>query len=334
MSYSKQVRDKAWEALSARREAARESAAARREEVRRRVPKALALEREMAAQAASVTRLVIADPQGASARIEALAADNLRLQERRAQLLAQAGYPSNYLEERYECGQCQDTGYRANKMCECMCSLLRREAAAALGRAAPMKECTFETFLLEYYDDAPDENGVSLRERMRDKRDYCRGWADEFSPRSESMLLVGPTGVGKTHLTVAMAGKVAQAGYGVMYTPIQRMMDALEGEKFARDSAAREKYLGATEAYLDCDLLVLDDLGTEFSSSFTGAALFNILNTRLVEQRPTLISTNLELADIKARYNQRMASRLVYGYKVLRLVGKDIRFIKKRERTR
>jgi len=334
MSYSKQVYDKAWETLTARKNAARESAAARREEARRRIPEIEALEREMAVQAASAAKLVIADPQGAGERIEALGEKNLRLQRRREELLAGAGYGPDYLEERYVCGACQDSGYTTAKMCECMKALLCREAGAALGRSSPMKECTFEAFSLDYYDDRPDESGSSLRDRMRDKLRYCLGWANEFSQKSESMLLVGPSGVGKTHLSVAMAGKATQAGYSVVYTPVQRMMDALEGEKFSRDNLSREKYFGATETYLDCDLLVLDDLGTEFSSSFTGAALFNILNTRLVEERPTIISTNLELADIKARYNQRMASRLIYGYKVLRLGGKDIRLMKKREKSK
>jgi len=214
-----------------------------------------------------------------------------------------------------------------------MASLLRREASAALGRCAPIKECTFERFSLEYYDTAPDESGISLRERMRDKLGFCQSWASGFTLGSESMLLAGPTGVGKTHLSLAMAGRVSGDGYSVVYTPVQRMMDFLEGEKFARDTQTREKFFGATDGYLECDLLILDDLGTELSTAFTSAALFNILNTRLVEERPTIISTNLELAEIKTRYSQRMASRLIYGYKVLRFGGKDIRYIKKRERS-
>ena len=330
MSYSKQIYDKAWAELAARKTSARESAAARRAEVTRQLPEVAALEREMAAQAASVARLVISDPQRAEERIEDLAARNLSLQQRREEILASAGYPPDYLEERHTCALCQDAGYIETKMCQCMSALLRREAGVALGRSAPMDGCTFENFSLDYYDPEPDEAGNSPRDKLR----FCKSWADSFSPQSESILLTGPTGVGKTHLSVAMAGVAAQAGYGVVYTPVQRMMDALEGEKFARDNAAREKYAGATEIYLDCDLLVLDDLGTEFSSSFTGAALFNILNTRMVERRPTIISTNLELADIKARYHQRMASRLIYGYKVIRLSGKDIRYMKKVEKAR
>ena len=334
MNYSKQVYDKAWDILAERRRTARESAAARREEVRRRVPQIEAIERQMASQAASVARLVIANPQSAEGQIQALAEENLRLQQQRQELLVNSGYSADYLEERYTCSACNDAGYIAANMCGCMQSLLRREAAALLERSSPMRKCTFEGFLLHYYDDAPDESGASPRDKMRDKLSYCQMWASRFSPTSESILMVGSTGVGKTHLSVAMAGEAAGAGYDVVYTPVQRMMDALEGEKFSRDSLARQKYLGATDTYLDCDLLVLDDLGTEFTSSFTGAALFNILNTRLVEERPTIISTNLELADITARYNQRMASRLIYGYKVLRLDGKDIRYMKKMESSR
>ena len=332
-NYSKQIYDKAWATLAARRNQARETAAAHRAEIRARLPEIAAIEREMAAGAASIARLVIADPERAAEQIEALAQANLSLQQRRGQLLAGAGYPTDYLSEQYECADCQDTGYLGAKMCECMAGLLRREASAALGRSAPVNECTFEKFSLEYYDTAPDESGVSLRERMRDKLEFCQSWAASFTPKSESMLLAGPTGVGKTHLSLAMADKVSQAGYSVVYTTVQRMMDFLEGEKFARDTQTREKFFGATDTYLDCDLLILDDLGTELSTAFTSAALFNILNTRLVEERPAIISTNLELPEITARYSQRMASRLIYGYKVLRFAGKDIRYMKKVERS-
>ncbi|MCL2580138.1 MAG: ATP-binding protein [Oscillospiraceae bacterium] len=333
MSYAKQVYDRAWEALAARKQAAREGALRRREEVRRRLPELAAIEREMATQSARVARLMITDPERAPGKIEALAEQNLRLQAKREALLAGAGYPPDYLAEHYTCAECQDSGYILNKRCGCMRALLRSEAAAQLGRSSTMRDCTFETFTLDYYDQTPDETGERPRDKMREKLRYCQSWAGEFSPASESLLMVGPAGVGKTHLSVAMAGRAASAGWGVVYTPIQRMMDALESEKFSRDSQTREKFQGATETYIDCDLLVLDDLGTEFANAFTGAALFNILNTRLVEAKPTIISTNLELADLKSRYNQRMASRLIYGYKVLRMSGKDIRYLKKKQRT-
>ena len=332
-NYSKQIYDKAWAAIAARKDRSRQTAAARRAEVRAKLPEIAAIEREMAAQAASIAKLVIADPDRAGERVEALAEANLALQQRRTELLTGAGYPADYLSDQHECATCQDTGLLGAKMCECFTGLLRREAGAALGRTAPVKECTFETFSLEYYDNTPDESGDSLQELMRDQLGFCKSWAAGFSSTSESMLLTGPSGVGKTHLSLAMAGVVSAGGHSVVYTPVQRMMDFLEGEKFARDSQTREKFLGATDTYLECDLLILDDLGTELSTAFTSSALFNILNTRLVEERPVIISTNLELPEIKARYNQRMASRLIYGYKVLRFEGKDIRYMKKMERA-
>lgn len=331
MSYSKQVYDKAWATLTARRTLSRERAAARREEVRV-LPRISEIERQMAAQAVSVAKLVIADPHNAEMRIKALAKGNLQLQYERAKTLEQAGYPPDYLDEKYDCERCLDTGYLGSKMCECMLAILRREAAGMFGRSSYMQGLTFEGFSLEYYEPNPDETGISPRERMRENLRVCKSWAEGFSLSSESMLLAGSTGVGKTHLSVAMATVVAGSGQSVAYASIQQMMDALEGEKFARDAITREKFLGASLAYLECDLLVLDDLGTEFSSQFTGAALFNILNVRLVEQRPTIISTNLELGEIRARYNQRMASRLIYGYKVLRFAGKDVRLAKKQQK--
>ncbi|MDR2909403.1 MAG: ATP-binding protein, partial [Oscillospiraceae bacterium] len=152
-------------------------------------------------------------------------------------------------------------------------------------------------------------------------------WAEGFNAKSESLLLLGRTGLGKTHLSVAMARAVAMAGYGVVYSSAQRMMDALEAEKFSRDPKAE----GAADIFLNCDLLALDDLGTEFSTQFTAAALFNVINTRLTEGRPTVVNTNLEPVEIEAKYSQRMVSRLICGYRVLRFAGKDIRFIRKKE---
>lgn len=334
MGYPKQIYDRAWGTLDARRRAAREEAAARREEIHQRIPEVVALEREMAAQAASITRAVISDPERAEERIEALARENLALQERRAKLLTKAGYPQNYLEETYTCGACKDTGAVGHATCLCFTSLLKQEAAARLGRLSPIESCTFDNFSLDYYTGETDETGISPRTRMKENLETCRRWASSFSLAGESLMLMGRTGLGKTHLSIAMAGEVTEQGYGVVYTSVQRMMDILEADKFSREAGAKEQYLNTTATYLDCDLLVLDDLGTEFHTQFVSATLFNILNTRLVEGRPTVISTNLELTEIESRYSQRMVSRLICGYRVMRFAGKDIRYQKKVEASR
>jgi DNA replication protein DnaC len=329
MGYSKHIYQRVWEILDGRKQAAREQAVRHREEIHQKIPRIAELERQMARQAAHITRIVVAGSPDVEEKMRELAQANLAVQQERAALLTQHGYPPDYLTLRHFCSHCRDTGYVEQTMCHCMKALLRQEAAAQLSRVSPVGSSTFESFSLDYYPDIPDESGISPRARMKDVLSTCRHWTDTFSPTSESLLLIGKTGLGKTHLSVAMASCITQAGYGVVYTSVQRMMDMLEAEKFSREATSKEQYRDTMVTYLDCDLLVLDDLGTEFMNQFTGAALFNILNSRLVEERPTIISTNLELAEIEARYSQRMLSRLVCAYQVLRFAGKDIRYQKK-----
>lgn len=331
MGYSKQIYQRVWDTLDSRKQSARERATRHREEVYRVIPQIAELERQMAQQAARITRIVVAGSPDVEEKMRELAQANLAVQQERAALLARQGYPPDYLTLRHFCPDCKDTGYLEQAMCHCMKALLRQEAAAQLNRVSPVESCTFERFSLSYYPDTPDDSGISPRARMREVLNTCRRWADHFSPDSQSLLLMGKTGLGKTHLSVSMAARVTERGYGVIYTSVQRMMDLLEAEKFSREAGAKEQYRDTTAAYLDCDLLVLDDLGTEFMNQFVGATLFNILNSRLVEQRPTIISTNLEPADIESRYSQRMVSRLVCAYQVLRFAGKDIRYQKKVE---
>lgn len=328
MGYPKQVYDQAWQVMDTRARAARERAAARREQALRATPEIAAIEREMAVGATGITKAVVTNPQRAGELIEELAKQNLALQERRAELLKLHGFPPDYLAEQFGCPLCKDQGYVGTRMCGCLKSLLESEAYARLSAAAPVSQCTFENFSLEYYP-AADQPGGAPRARMGEILAYCRRYADGFSPDTESLLLLGKTGLGKTHLSLAIAATVTRRGFGVVYTPVQNLMDTLESTKFSYDSGKKEEYADHVRAAITCDLLVLDDLGTEFATQFSQSALYNIINSRQVENRPTIISTNLELAEIEQKYTQRMVSRLAGSYKVLKFTGKDIRFIKK-----
>ena len=332
MGYPKQVYDRAWEALTRQREEARTLTRTRREEIGRRIPEVGAIEREMAVLAASVARVIVASPDKAEEMTLQLGKNSLALQEQRKALLEKAGFPADYLEQQYGCANCLDTGYRGSQMCGCMRALLQREAAAQLSAVSQAERCGFHNFRLEYYPDKPvDASGVVPRARMAEVAEICRRYAESFSPQAESLLLLGRTGLGKTHLSLAIAAMVTEAGYGVVYTPVQKLLDTLEAEKFARTAETREQYAESTRFVLDCDLLVLDDLGTEFSTPFSLSVLYNIVNSRSAEHKPTIISTNLELPAIEDRYSQRMVSRLVCGYRVLKFYGKDIRYIIKTE---
>lgn len=331
MGYPKEVYNRAWEELSRRSQAARELTRTRREEIRRAVPEIARLEREMARTAATVARAIIADPDHAQENIARLSEQNLTMQHSRGELLMANGYPADYLAEQYGCPHCRDHGYVGAEMCGCLRRLLKREAYTQLSAVSQAGLCRFETFSLDYYPAKPvDGSGIVPRQRMAQILEVCGQYAATFSPGAQSLLLIGHTGLGKTHLSLAIAAAVTEAGYGVVYTPLQKLMDRLESNKFSRASGG-EQYAENIEFVTSCDLLVLDDLGTEFHTQFTGAVLYNIINTRLVEGRPTIISTNLELSQIEEKYSQRMVSRLVCSYKVLKFYGRDIRFIQKSE---
>jgi DNA replication protein DnaC len=164
---------------------------------------------------------------------------------------------------------------------------------------------------------------------MADVLDACKRYAAEFSRESPSLLMLGKTGLGKTHLSLAICSALAEKGFGVVYTPVQKLTDRLEAVKFSYSDAAKEQYAAELENATGCDLLVLDDLGAEFVTQFSSAALYNIVNTRMAENRPTIISTNLEPQELEQKYSQRMSSRLLGGCHALRFTGRDIRFEKK-----
>lgn len=334
MGYPKEVYDRAWEELSRRAENARQRALSRREEIRRALPEIERIERDMAATALSVARVVVLEPSLAEERVAALREENLALQQRRTEMLQSIGFPADYLAEQHGCPICRDSGYVGARMCECLRDLLKKAAYSQLGAVSQAKACGFDNFSLHYYPSQPvDESGIIPRERMEQIYAFCREYAAKFAPGAESLLLLGRTGLGKSHLSLAIARTITELGYGVVYTPVQKLMDRLESEKFSRGEN-REQYLDNMEFVLGCDLLVLDDLGTEFYTQFTAAVLYNIINSRLVENRPTIISTNLELGQIEEKYSQRMVSRLICSYNALKFYGKDIRFIKKQEQAR
>lgn len=330
MGYPKQVYQKANEELARRRQAAADLTAARVLEIARVVPEAPRIMREMAETAMNVTRTVIANPQRAEELISQLRERNLALQEQRAQLLKSAGYPADYLAEQKACDTCGGSGYIGSDLCGCLCELLKKEAAAQLGAVSQAENCTFENFNLGMYPDKPDaKTGVSPRAQMAEVFAACKDYAQAFTPKSPSLLMIGHTGLGKTHLSLAIAQAATRMGYGVLYTPVQRLTDKLESTKFSYAAEAKEQYAQDMESVLTCDLLVLDDLGAEFITQFSSSVIYNIVNTRLVEGRPFIISTNLEPAELEAKYSQRMFSRLIGGCRAFKFAGRDIRFLKK-----
>lgn len=327
MGYSREIYDAAMAALEQRRTLASAQAAALHDDMTKQYPRIREIEREMAGSSLQVAKAVL-DGGDVETAVERIKTANLGLQKELADILHAAGRPEDNFEPSYICPCCRDTGYTTKgEVCSCLKSLLKDEACRRLSRSISMELTNFEDMKLSYYADTPDpRTGKSPRERMRDVLDYCRHYAETFSPDRNNLLFRGPTGTGKTHVSLAIAKAAAEKGYGVVYGPVQVLLHRLEKEHFGRAEGNSEDMLN------ECDLLILDDLGTEFSSPFYVSCLYNIINTRLLEHLPTIISTNCEQAELMDRYGEQITSRLIGHYEPVRFWGKDIRQIKAAER--
>ena len=277
-------------------------------------PAVLEIDKALSMTGLSVYKASIAGTEGLEARIEAIKKENLELQAAKRQLLSDLGYAENYLDIKYSCDKCNDTGYVGINMCSCMKSCIAelRLADSDLGRLASFQ--SFENFDLSYY--APGEE----RECVMRSYKILKAFAESFSKDSvQNFLLLGDTGLGKTHLSTAVGVSVIKRGFDVLYRTVQSVMDDCEEVQFkgGRSDSVRQ--------YYDCDLLIIDDLGAEMSTQFTVSSVYNIINARMNRKKPTIISTNLSQKELRDRYADRITSRLFGEYIPLQFRGTDIR---------
>lgn len=294
-------------------------------------PRAKEIDRLLSKTAICAAKAVL---NGANAKeqLERLKENNQKLQSELSELLFKANLTSDYLKIKYHCEKCCDQGYTDGIMCSCMKKLLKHEAYNKLNRLSPLSLSTFECFSLEYYSDVQINNGrTTPKKRMQGILNFCKNYAQNFSTDSPSLLMQGATGLGKTHLSLAIASEVIDKGYGVIYGSVPNIIMKLEKERFTYGS---EKLHSDSEGYLiDCDLLILDDLGTEFSTTFSSATIYNIINSRIMVNKPTIISTNLSMKDIERAYTSRLVSRIIGNNLRLDFIGEDIRQIKRKNRN-
>ena len=249
------------------------------------------------------------------------------LHAQKVQLLESMGYPPDYLDPVYECPDCRDTGYIGNEKCHCMKQLCIDMLYEQSHIRAQLKSDRFENFRLDYYDrDSvhPFYQCTSC-DAAHTALDACMRFTRHFSEEQGNILLSGDVGTGKTFLTHCIAGAVLDQGFSVLYFSAGELMDRLGNIAFHRDEADPEEYA----QILECDLLIIDDLGTELSNSFTVQRLFTLLNERMNRNASVVISTNLSMEEIEDKYSERTASRISSCYTILNMFGDDIRFKKR-----
>ena len=249
---------------------------------------------------------------------------NLRLNEERKAIIKALGYPEDYTEVKYTCSKCQDSGYIDIKMCSCLKELLFTEGIKSSGIGRLIEEQSFDNFDISVYDDA------EVRSNMEKVLDKARKFADGFDGkyRGRNLLFIGKTGTGKTHISTSIARAVIAKGYGVIYDSAQNIINDFENDKFHSGYGKQEN---SSDKYLDCDLLIIDDLGTEFSTPFSVSCLYNIFTTRRNRGLSTIVSTNLSAEEITKKYDDRIYSRIVGSdYKVYFFQGNDYRLRKRK----
>ena len=255
--------------------------------------------------------------------MEQVAQHNLGLQtERKA--LEEANFAPGYLENGH-CKTCSDTGFVGSTMCNCLKQICRQVQKEQIGKLTTGVE-VFRNFRLDYYSEKVDPTlGVSPRQVMEKVVRYCHRYAEEFT-LGQNLLFVGNTGLGKTFLSACIANAVTDKGYSVAYESAPLLFDKLNKNQFDPDETSARQ----VQELKTCDLLILDDLGTEMTTNFSIAALYSLVNERLLSGKSMVISTNLNVSEIAVRYNPQIASRLQGSFKNLVFVGEDIRVLKNR----
>lgn len=311
-----------------RREARRENLI---REVYGKLPRVEQIDRELQSTAARIVLIAFESEGDPGEALRELEQRSLELQRERTALLAGAGYHSDCLDEAPACTVCQDRGYLSDgSPCQCLRRYYTQEQNKRLSKLLDLGGQSFETFSLDWYDPQVwPEYGCSPLENMRKVRDICQAYACRFSRDGMNLLFTGAPGLGKTFLSACIARVVSEKGFSVVYDTAGNIFQQFESRKFGRDDPYGEDPDQEVNRYLNCDLLIMDDVGTEMTTSFVRSAFYQIINGRLTAHKKTVLSTNLLVNQIGDVYGEALMSRIRGEYQILRFFGKDIRLMKR-----
>lgn len=301
----------------------------RKEEIYANIPEIKKIDEELSKTGLRLTKMVLTDQGNQKEYIKELGKKNAELQKERSRLLTDAGYKKTYLDNIYECRTCKDTGFVEDKKCTCLSQKLIDKHYGLSNLRGRLKVENFEYFDIRYYSDESDpKTGISPRANVERIYQICMEFVSNFDKEYSNLLFYGDTGLGKTFLCNCIAKDLLDAGKTVLYVTAPRLFKFYEDYRFNKDELDDpDEY---AEMINQADLLIIDDLGAEFSTVIGASELFNIINTRILEKKHTVISTNLNpLTDFENAYSQRIVSRFVGNYIMLKFIGKDIRLSKK-----
>ena len=298
----------------------------RRQEIYARLPVVRQLEAEIAERSVACAKKLL---EGDKSVLDRLKEDLKDLREQKSLIIRAAGYPDDYLELHYRCPDCRDTGLIDGRKCHCFLQAQMKLLHAQSNLEDVLERENFNALSYEYYDDTEilPQLGITNAAYMRRVVAGCREFVRDFDKKHDNLLFTGSTGVGKTFLTNCIARELMDDFHSVIYLTASDLFVVFSRNKFDYDNAEDMKDM--YRFILDCDLLIIDDLGTELNNSFTSSQLFYCINERMNMSRSTIISTNLTLARLRDSYTDRVTSRIMSGYRIIPLYGGDIRLLKK-----
>ena len=308
------IYEKAKAQIEARRNNARAEADYRSEIIRDKSPEVAEIDAEL-----SKTGMLIFKTACDGGDIAPIKERNRALQERRREIIVSLGYPEDYTDLKYTCPECSDSGFIDGvRMCHCLREIIIKERIAESAMGKLIERQSFDNFDLAWYS-----YDKKVQDKMSENLDAAKNYVKSFAKKRGNLLLIGSTGTGKTHLSTSIARELIHQGYDVIYDSTQNILADFEADRF-RNNYGREE--NKADKYLECTLLIMDDLGTEFSNQFTLSTLYNLLNTRQNKGLATIISTNLTPDELRSKYEDRIYSRIIgTGTRVLVFFGKDKR---------
>jgi DNA replication protein DnaC len=300
----------------------------RHDELYKKIPELKEIHDKIVELSVEQAKAELLNPERAHEQHKAYTKEKNALLDRKAEILAENGYPDDYLNPIYTCTSCQDTGYINGRPCSCFQQAKLDALYENSNLMDVLEQENFSTFCEDYYDDTTVHENLSItpRENIRRIKSVCQSFIRHFNDSYENLLFYGPTGVGKTFLTHCIAKELLDSSHTVVYLTSLQLFDMLEKNKFHKDDPYTTNE--QISYILNCDLLIIDDLGTELSNSFTISQLYYFIEERHNNQRSTIISTNLSFSDLRERYSERIFSRFTGYYDFKQIVGNDIRIQK------
>ena len=331
MAQDPKIMAAAWRRFSADRETRRAALERLTDEVYRRLPRVESIDRELRRTLGEIMVAAFEADEDPGPALREMEKQNLALQRERAELLVGGGYAYDCIDDAPVCRLCQDSGYlRDGTACRCLMSYYAREQNRRLSKLLDLGGQSFDTFSFDWYDgEVWSEFGASPLSNMELIYDICRDFARQFQEQAQSLLLTGPPGLGKTFLSACVAREVSEQGFSVVYDTAAHVFQQFESGKFGRENPYEDAPEEDIERCLRCDLLIMDDLGTEMVTPFVRSALYRIVNERLLGRKKTVLSTNLTVPELGRQYGAAVQSRLEGEYQVLQFFGRDIRLLKR-----